>query len=50
MPKRSTSSFFRFVSASFSPSAGEAVALSAEGTPAVVAPDAFSTIVANMFK
>nr|GFB24841.1 hypothetical protein [Tanacetum cinerariifolium] len=50
MPKRSTSSFFRFVSASFSPFAGEAVALSAEETPVVVAPDTFSTRVANLFK
>nr|GEW38345.1 copia protein [Tanacetum cinerariifolium] len=40
----------RFVSASFSPSAGEAVALSAEGTPVVVVPDAFFTRVENMFK
>nr|GEX87638.1 hypothetical protein [Tanacetum cinerariifolium] len=36
MPKRSTSSIFRFLSVSFSPSAGEAVALSAEGTPMVI--------------
>nr|GFA20842.1 hypothetical protein [Tanacetum cinerariifolium] len=39
-----------FVSASFSPSAGEVVALSAKGTPLVVALDAFSTRVANLFK
>ncbi|GKD37253.1 hypothetical protein Tco_1257460 [Tanacetum coccineum] len=54
MPKRSTSSFCRFVSASlvvfFSPSAGEAVAWPAERTSLVVAPDAFSTLVANPFK
>nr|GEW36784.1 putative reverse transcriptase domain-containing protein [Tanacetum cinerariifolium] len=40
----------RFVPASFSPSAGEALALSAEGTPVDVAPDVFSTRVANLFK
>nr|GEV74496.1 hypothetical protein [Tanacetum cinerariifolium] len=34
----------------FSPSAGEAVVWPAEGTSLVVAPDAFSTIVANLFK
>nr|GEW29016.1 retrovirus-related Pol polyprotein [Tanacetum cinerariifolium] len=49
-PKRSASSFFKFVSASFSPSAGEAVALSAEETPVVVASDVFYTRVANLFK
>nr|GFA52088.1 hypothetical protein [Tanacetum cinerariifolium] len=39
-----------FVSASFFPSAGDVVALSAKGTPLVVAPDAFSTRVGNLFK
>nr|GEX60111.1 hypothetical protein [Tanacetum cinerariifolium] len=39
-----------FILASLSPSAVEAVALSTEGTPVVVAPDAFTTRVANLFK
>ncbi|GJU25076.1 hypothetical protein Tco_1163697 [Tanacetum coccineum] len=54
MPKRSTSSFYRFVLASlvvfFSPLAGKAVACPAKGTSLVVASDAFSTIVENQFK
>nr|GEV54359.1 hypothetical protein [Tanacetum cinerariifolium] len=41
--------FQRFVLASFSPSAGEAIALSAEGTPVVVASDAFYTRVGSSF-
>ncbi|GKG33597.1 hypothetical protein Tco_0433756, partial [Tanacetum coccineum] len=54
MPKRSINSFCRFVLASlvvfFSPSAGEAVARSVEGTSLVVTLDAFSTTVENVCK
>ncbi|GJR10143.1 hypothetical protein Tco_0792795 [Tanacetum coccineum] len=49
----STNSSLRFVSASlvfFTPAVGEAVAWLAEGTFMLVAPNAFSTMVANQFK
>nr|GEV03892.1 hypothetical protein [Tanacetum cinerariifolium] len=44
-----TTSLYSAIS-SFSPSAGEAAALSAEGTHVVVAPDLVSTRVVNLFK
>nr|GEX21381.1 hypothetical protein [Tanacetum cinerariifolium] len=58
MPKRATSSLLRFIGSAslvdgfvfFSPSASKVVTWPTEGTFLLAAPDAVSTIVANLFK